>query len=122
MSDSPTTPPFTGARFPRINWAEVLKALAWLLPVALALAMLYLRSEFATHGQVRAELAPLVSLPARVGSLEEHRARAEKAADATQVKFEIIQTQMAEVQALQREQNRNLDRILNRLDKLPPAN
>lgn len=122
MSDS-TTGPFPGKSF-KVHWADIVKVVAWLLPFVITGVLLYLRHEFATHTSVdakvqlvRQDLKPLEALPARVGSLEEHRARAEKAADKTEAKFEAIQGQLAEMKTMQAEQTRTLNRILDNLDR-----
>ena len=105
-----------------ISWTFIMKAVAWFIPVALAGAMLYLRSEFVTRQHVDDVFQPVSSLPQRVNHLESFRVQheafdAETAKTAGQIQQDIAGLK-AQVNGLKEQSTKDTDRILQRLDMM----
>lgn len=102
------------------SWSHIVKLLGWLIPVLLAIVMLYLRSEFVTHKQVEEAIHPIKDLPARVHTIENFTIRHEQLSSET-VKNTMgiqqdISTMKAQITGLKEQSTKDTDRILNRLD------
>lgn len=110
----------TSAPFHRsgVSWKAVGQMLLAALPLAGAAAMLYLGTKFATHTEVEAAVAPLSPIPAKVQSLEEFRARQEKAQEKSENKFESVQQSLATLSAQQANTDKKVDRVLDALDRM----
>lgn len=112
---SETTPPFP-KHGP--SWSAVLKLLAYVSPLLIGAAMLYLGREFATHTEVRAAVQPYEALPAQVQSLAEFRARQDRAQEKTEAKIEAVQQSLATFGAQQSSTDKKVDRVLDALERL----
>ena len=101
-----------------ISWIAVLKLVGWATPFIIGAAMLYLGSEFVTHGQLQAATHPLRELPVQLQSLQEFKARQERAQERTEQKFEVVQRSLATIEAQQAATDKKLDRVLDTLERM----
>ncbi len=105
-----------------IPWATLIKVLTWALPIIASAVMFYLSSVFVTQAQMNDAVAPMVGIPGRVEKLEEFKKDQRDIQSATNINVNSLQQDMAgikaELRALQREGEKNTDRILQRLDAI----
>jgi uncharacterized protein YdcH (DUF465 family) len=119
-SPTDTTAPFLAKG--GVSWRHLLTLLGWASPFLIGAAMLYLRQDFATHEEVKDSVAPVVTAPARIQSLEEFRMRQERVAEKYDSKFEAVQTSIATLAAQQHGTDQKVERVLDVLERIDRRN
>lgn len=102
----------------------VLRLVVWILCISFAAGAAYKQRDAdltmlsAADRATADQLAPLVELPRKVQSLEEFRARQEKAQERSDGKFEVVQQSLATISAQQTNTDKKLDRLLDTVERM----